>query len=89
MHHHVAMQNMTVHSVSLIRAAKGWRIAVTDLDGGVTRGELPETPVTAPVEAAQREFTGYLRHCWGYTGELTWRRSGPDAWAAEGGSDRC
>lgn len=78
------MQNLTVGSVSLTQTAKGWRISVTDLDGGVTFGELPETPVTAPVEAAQREFTGYLRHCWGYRGELTWRRSGSDTWSAAG-----
>lgn len=44
--------------------------------------------MTAPVEAAQREFTGCLRHCWGYTGELTWQEAGPEAWRAEGGGDR-
>ncbi|GAA1652389.1 hypothetical protein [Actinoplanes couchii] len=34
------------------------------------------------VAAVRRDMLDHLRRTWGFTGDLTWRETGPDSWVA-------
>jgi hypothetical protein len=47
---------------------------VTEDDGTIGCGALPNTAPDAPAEVAQQDMLNHLRRHWDFTGELTWQK---------------
>jgi hypothetical protein len=72
-----------IKHVLLYRTTARWRISVTEEDGALRCGALPNTSPDAPTEVAQQDMLNHLRRHWDFTGELSWQETQPDWWAAE------
>ncbi|GAA1526915.1 hypothetical protein GCM10009827_049750 [Dactylosporangium maewongense] len=76
------MTDPDIRWVLLYRTAAEWRFSVGEFPENVASGILPDTPLDAPAEAAQRDVRAHLAHGWPSPDTLTWRQTSADSWAA-------